>query len=80
VDRGRKLVVRLKHALFEESIKSLNEEFRDIVSGGSIEACDPYREEGDEPELLELSRLSLSFNRRNFGRLRQFIDRINSLG
>jgi uncharacterized protein (TIGR00730 family) len=80
VDRGRKLVVRLKHALSEESIKSLNEEFQDIVLEGSIEACDPYEEEGDEPDLLELPRLSLSFNRRNFGRLRQLIDRINSLG
>ena len=80
MDRGRKLVVRLKHALSEESIRSLNEEFQDILLGGSIEACDPYQEENDEPDLLELPRLNLSFNRRNFGRLRQLIDRMNSLG
>jgi len=53
------------------------EEFQDIVLEGSIEACDPYQKEGDEPDLLELPRLSLSFNRRNFGQLRQLIDRIN---
>ena len=77
VDHGRKLVVRLKHSLSEASIKSLNEEFLDIVVEGSIEACDAYREERDEPDLLELPRLSVSFNRRNFGRLRQLIDRMN---
>ena len=77
VDHAQKLVLRLKHSLSEASIKSLNEEFQDIVREGSIEACDPYQEERDEPDLLELPRLSLSFNRRNFGRLRQFIDRIN---
>ena len=77
VDHGQKLVLRLKHSLSEALIKSLNEEFQDIVREGSIEACDPYREERDEPDLLELSRLSLSFNRRNFGCLRQLIDRIN---
>ncbi len=77
VDHGQKLVLRLNQSLSEASIKSLNEEFQDIVLGGSVEACDPYQEELDQPDLLELPRLSLSFNRRNFGRLRQFIDRIN---
>ncbi len=77
VDHGRKLVLRLNQSLSEASIKSLNEEFQDIILEGSIETCDPYREEQDEPDLLELPRLSVSFNRRNFGRLRQFIDRIN---
>jgi hypothetical protein len=77
VDHGQKLVLRLNQSLSEASIKSLNEEFQDIVLGGLVEACDPYQEERDQPDLLELPRLSLSFNRRNFGRLRQFIDRIN---
>jgi hypothetical protein len=77
VDHGQKLVLRLNQSLSEASIKSLNEEFQDIVLGGSVEACDPYQEERDQPDLLELPRLSLSFNRRDFGRLRQFIDRIN---
>ena len=77
VDHGQTLVLRLNQSLSEASIKSLNEEFQDIVREGSLEACDPYQEERDEPELMEFPRLCLSFNRRNFGRLRQLIDRIN---
>ncbi len=77
VDHARTLVLRLKKSLSEASIKTLNEEFQDIVQEGSIEACGPSPEEEDEPKLLELPRLSFSFNRRNFGRLRQLIDCIN---
>lgn len=77
VDRKRKLVLRLKEPLSEEWIKGLNQEFQDILLDGAIEACEPFPEESDETELWELARLSLSFNRRNFGRLRQLIDRIN---
>jgi predicted Rossmann-fold nucleotide-binding protein len=77
VDRARTLVLRLKKSLSEASIKTLNEEFQDIVLEGSIEACGPFPEEEDEPKLMELPRLSFSFNRRNFGRLRQLIDCIN---
>ncbi len=77
VDHGQTLVLRLNQSLSEASIENLNEEFQDIVREGSIEACGPFQEERDEPDLLELPRLCLSFNRRNFGRLRQLIDRIN---
>jgi len=34
-------------------------------------------DEAGEPELAELPRLKLHFNRRNLGRLRQLIDAIN---
>ena len=77
VDHARTLVLRLKKSLSEASIKTLNEEFQDIVVEGSIESCGPFPEEEDEPKLMEIPRLSLSFNRRNFGRLRQLIDCIN---
>ena len=79
VDRKRKLVVRLKSALSDQNLEDLNQEFEDILSEGQIENCEPFPEESDEMELLELKRLSLSFNRQKFGRLRQLIDRINQL-
>lgn len=79
VDRRRKLVLRLKEALPEDSIQVLNREFQDILADGVIESCGPFPEEHNEPDRLELPRLSLSFNHRDFGRLRQLIDRINDL-
>ena len=79
VDRKRKLVLRLKDPLSLKGIDQLNLEFTDILSGGSIEDCEPFPEESDEPELLVLPRLCLPFNRKSFSRLRQLIDRINTL-
>ena len=79
VNRRRQLVLRLKATLSEDSIKILNQEFQDILSDGVIGSCKPFPEENNEPDLLELPRLSLSFNHRDFGRLRQLIDRINDL-
>lgn len=71
------LVIRLREALAESHIAALNREFSDILTSGKIEACEPFPEERDEPELLELPRISLPFNQRHFGRLRQLIDAIN---
>jgi hypothetical protein len=37
----------------------------------------PLPVEADEPEIAQLSRLVVDFNRKDFGRLRSFIDAIN---
>ena len=37
----------------------------------------PFDDESDEPELADLQRLVLDFNRRDFGRLKQLVDAIN---
>ncbi|HLV01036.1 MAG TPA: TIGR00730 family Rossman fold protein [Acidobacteriota bacterium] len=71
------LVIRLKEALEEDHIASLNEEFADILTSGKIEACKAFPEESDEPELFDLPRLSVPFDQHHFGRLRQLIDAIN---
>jgi hypothetical protein len=42
-----------------------------------ITTCDPYPEEANEPELASLARLCVPFNRRNLGRLRALLDRLN---
>ena len=77
VERGERLVIRLKQSLPGEMIESLNTEFQDILVSGSIEQREAFPEEDNEPRIADLPRLSLLFNRRNFGRLRQLVDRIN---
>ena len=72
-----KLVLRLLQEVEEEQLKQWNQCFGDIIVEGVIERSEALPEEEDEPELKELPRLTLSFNRRNLGRLRFLIDAIN---
>ena len=73
------LVIRMSSALSADSIERLNAEFTSLLVDGKgrIATCEAFPEESSEPELFDLPRLSLSFNRRNFGKLRQLIDEIN---
>ena len=73
---GRRLVIRLTRPLPDVFVQSLSKEFADILLSGTIVQSAALAEE-DEPELAALPRLVLAFNRTNFGRLRQLIDRIN---
>jgi uncharacterized protein (TIGR00730 family) len=77
---GRLLVLRLNRPISPALVAALDREFRDIVVGGAMEQRGPLDEERDEPELAALSRLVFPFNRTNFGRLRQLIDRLNRDG
>ncbi len=77
MEKGERLVIRLKQSLSEETIESLNKEFQDILVSGSIEQCEAFSEEENEPRIAHLPRLSLLFNRRSFGRLRQLVNEIN---
>jgi uncharacterized protein (TIGR00730 family) len=77
---GRRLVMRLNRSLPAPLVAALDRDFRDIVVAGSIEQCAALEEEADEPELAGLPRLVFAFNRTNFGRLRQLIDRLNRDG
>ncbi|MBI4402428.1 MAG: LOG family protein [Nitrospirae bacterium] len=74
----RHLVMRLKHALTDHQLTTINKEFADLLAEGSFEHSDPLPEELDEPELKDLPRLVFLYNRRSAGRLRQLIDRINA--
>ena len=76
---GNLLVIRLLRAPAAEAIGRLEEEFRDILSEGGLEVGPALPEEAEESALADLPRLTLSFNRRNLGRLRQFIDALNRL-
>jgi hypothetical protein len=76
---GRRLVIRLNRAIPQPLVDALSREFADILLSGPI-VQSPALEEEDEPELAALPRLVLAFNRTNFGRLRQLIDRVNRDG
>lgn len=78
VEHKKMLVLRLKEPLKPEWVERLSQDFHDIVVDGEIEISQAFQEESDEPDLLDLPRLSLPFNRRNLGRLRQLINAINT--
>jgi uncharacterized protein (TIGR00730 family) len=77
---GRRLVVRLLRSIPEPLVEALSREFADIVVSGPIVQSPALEEEDDEPELAALPRLVFNFNRTDFGRLRQLIDRVNRDG
>ena len=72
-----RLVLRMNSPLPPGGLKYLQENFADIIDGGTIEAIGPLPEEANE--VPEKPRLALSFNRRAQGRLRKLIDYINAV-
>jgi uncharacterized protein (TIGR00730 family) len=70
------LVMRLQKAPTPEQLHKLNADFKDIVTKGTIRIAAAFPEEKDH---RELSRIAFRFNRMAFGRLRHFINRLNSL-
>jgi uncharacterized protein (TIGR00730 family) len=72
-----KLVFRLQQRPAQKLLDEIDDRFRGILLEGRFTVSDPLPEEGDETALAGLPRLVFSFNRRDFGRLRQLIDYIN---
>jgi uncharacterized protein (TIGR00730 family) len=76
---GKTLVIRLNKPLNAEQIDILQAEFSEIVEPGSRLAMAPHLPaELDQPDLLDLPRLTFEFNRRSYGLLEAFIRRLNS--
>jgi len=72
------LVMRLRDTLPGEQLSALIRRFKDmLVPGGTILPIEPLPAEQDDPDTLDLPRLKIDFNKKMFGRLRQFIDCIN---
>jgi uncharacterized protein (TIGR00730 family) len=71
------LVVRLRHAPAPSAIDAINEDFSDIITGEPVKAIPPTPEESEGGEHLDLYRIAFGFDRRSYGRLRQFIDAVN---
>lgn len=74
-----KLILRLRQGPTAEELDALNEEFDDIVVEGAIERTEPTLAEVEDDDALDMDRITLYFDRRQFGRLRQLIDRLNAL-
>jgi hypothetical protein len=72
------LVMRLQRRPGEALLESINTNFADILLEGRFQVGQSLPEEHDDPDLADLPRLIFQFNRRNYGRLRQLIDCINS--
>jgi uncharacterized protein (TIGR00730 family) len=72
------LVIRLTSPLNAGAIQKLKEQFHDIlVPQGTILSSAALPEESDDPDSIQLPRLIVDFNRKDFGRLRSLIDMIN---
>jgi uncharacterized protein (TIGR00730 family) len=76
---GPKLLLRLERELDDSELADLNARFGDLLRSGRIERAKPLPEEEGTP-FSRLAVLSLDFNRREFGRLRQLIDALNLFG
>ncbi|MBX3423171.1 MAG: LOG family protein [Pirellulaceae bacterium] len=71
------LVLRITQPLTPEDLDALNTDFSSILTRGKIEQVAALPAERNEPDLAHLPRLKMHFNRKNLGRLRQLIDRVN---
>ncbi len=74
---NEKTILRLQKPLSSEAIQELNEKFKDILTNGPITSGPPLDDEIKNKEHLELPRLIMPFNRKNFGRLIELIHYIN---
>ncbi|MEY2568052.1 MAG: hypothetical protein QOE35_2581 [Actinomycetota bacterium] len=74
---GDVMVLRIKQAPTAEQLDALNDEFPDILLGGTIEASEPLPAERATDDHLELPRLTMQFDLLHNGRLRQLIDAVN---
>ena len=73
------LVLRLRNAPSPSAIDALNDDFADIIAGEKIHVIQTTPEEMEDTDHIELPRIAFGFDRRQYGRLRQLIDAVNSL-
>ncbi|TVQ11119.1 MAG: TIGR00730 family Rossman fold protein [Leptolyngbya sp. DLM2.Bin27] len=74
-----RLIIRLKCDISEAAVDILNAEFSSLLSEGKIEKTAALPEEHNDAT-AEMPRLVMHFNNRDFGKLHQFIWRLNDLG
>ena len=72
-------VIRLKHAPSDSALAAMNEDFADINLGASIRRIKATPEEVEDDDQVDLPRIAFAFNRKDYGRLRQLIDVLNSV-
>lgn len=76
---GDKLVVRMEKLLGEKALDNLNSNFTEIIKSGKIEQIKPEETAPDSSNPEKLPRLVFRHKRRDYGRLREFIDAVNDL-
>ncbi|MCI0678107.1 MAG: TIGR00730 family Rossman fold protein [Actinobacteria bacterium] len=74
-----RLILRLRRAPDAVQLSDMTEEFADMLVGGEITSAEPTPQEIEDADALDCERISLHFDRHNFGRLRQLIDRLNEM-
>ena len=72
-------VIRLKHAPSDSAIRAMNEDFADIITSPELRRIETTPDEIEDNDRVDLPRIAFGFNRRDYGRLRQLIDVLNSL-
>ena len=71
------LILRLNKAPNPEHLAELNTEFADMLTGAPMEVIMPTEAETRDEDSLHLERLRVPFDRRQYGRLRLLINRLN---
>jgi len=74
---GNKTIFRLNRELPAPFLKKIGSEFSDIIEDGKIEPCGLIPEEKLKGEYVDLPRIIMKFNKREYGRLNQMIRKIN---
>lgn len=72
------LVIRLRYTPQQSAVDALNEDFEDIILGEKIHITPPLKEELEDHDMTHLPRVAFGFDRRQYGRLRQLLDVLNS--
>lgn len=70
-------VLRLNRKISEKTLRLINKKFKDILISGEIKVAPPTEKEVQEKEFLDLPRLVMNFNMRDYGRLCEMIHVIN---
>jgi len=77
---GRRTVLRLVREISDAELAALNEDFADIVVSGAIDRAVASQPEVDDDDVVDLPRLSFTFDKMSYARLRQLIDQLNQGG
>jgi uncharacterized protein (TIGR00730 family) len=72
-------VIRLKHVPSDSALAAMNEDFADINTGPPIKRMQTTPEELADDDQVDLPRIAFKFNRKDYGRLRQLIEVLNSV-
>ncbi len=72
-------VLRLNKRISDKTLNLINREFKDILTNGEIRNSGPTKKEMQEAECLDLPRLVMNFNMRDYGRLCEMIGVINRM-